>query len=83
MAGVRASRLPYPVHPIQDILSRSARELPGKVAVIDGDRRFTYGELNDYSSRFAAALATMGVAKGDRVGIMAPNCTTLSSGSKP
>ena len=75
MAAVRASRFPYPVRPIQDILSRAARELPGKVAVIDGDRRFTYRELDDYSSRFAAALAALGVAKGDRVGIMAPNCT--------
>ncbi len=75
MTGVRASRLPYPVRPIQDILSRAARELPGKVAVIDGDRRFTYRELVDYSSRFAAALAVLGVVKGDRIGIMAPNCT--------
>ena len=47
MPGVRASRVPYPVHPIQDILSRAAKELPGKVAVVDGDRRFTYRELDD------------------------------------
>ena len=80
MTGVRASRFPYPVLPIQDILSRAARELPGKVAVIDGDRRFTYRELDDYSSRFAGALATLGVAKGDRVGIMAPNCTEFEIG---
>ena len=75
MTGVRASRFPYPVCPIQDILSRAARELPAKVAVVDGDRRFTYRELDDYSNRFAAALAALGVAKGERVGIMAPNCT--------
>ena len=75
MTGFRASQSPYPVRPIQDILSQAAGEFPGKVAIIDGDRRFTYRQLEEYSNRFAAALATLGVGKGDRVGIMAPNCT--------
>ena len=44
------------------------------MAVIDGERRFTYGQLYDYSRRFAAALTRVGVSKGDRVGVLAPNC---------
>ncbi len=36
--------------------------------------RMTYAELRDASLRFAAALFTLGVRKGDRVAIMLPNC---------
>jgi acyl-CoA synthetase (AMP-forming)/AMP-acid ligase II len=56
------------------VLRRTTSRLPGKTAVIDGDRRYTYKQLDEYSDRFAARLAGLGVAKGDRVGILAPNC---------
>lgn len=36
--------------------------------------RWTYNELNRQSSLLAAALLDMGIAAGDRVGIMAGNC---------
>ena len=74
MSPQRASLAPYAEYPFQDVLRRTAGRLPQKVAVIDGDRRFTYRQLDEYSDRFAAALASLGVAKGDRVGILAPNC---------
>ena len=71
---LRPSLAPYEAYPLQDLLVRTARRLPDKVAVIDGERRFTYRQLDDYSGRFAAALTRLGISKGDRVGIMAPNC---------
>jgi fatty-acyl-CoA synthase len=37
-------------------------------------RRWTYSELDAAVTRFAAGLLRAGVAKGDRVGIWAPNC---------
>ncbi|MFI6495788.1 AMP-binding protein [Nonomuraea typhae] len=37
-------------------------------------RRWTYAELDAEVDRLAAALIARGVAKGDRVGIWAPNC---------
>lgn len=70
----RASLAPYESHPLQQMLRRTARRLPNKVAVIDGERRYTYRQLDSYSDRFAAALAKQEVTKGDRVGILAPNC---------
>ena len=73
-APIRSSLEPYAVHPVQQYLIDAAEKWPSKIAVIDGDRRFTFGELNAHSDRFAAALADMGVKKGDRVGLMAPNC---------
>ena len=42
--------------------------------MIDGERSYTFAQLAEYSDRFAAALATLGVAKGDPVGLIAPNC---------
>lgn len=36
-------------------------------------RQFTYAELDDLSSRFAAALAKLGVERGDRVLLRLPN----------
>ena len=70
----RASLAPYESYPVQELLKRTARRLPNKVAVIDGERRFTYRQIDEYSNRLAAALTTHGVAKGDNVGILAPNC---------
>ena len=70
----RPSLAPYESYPLQDLLRRTAARLPDKTAVIDGDRRFTYKQLQEYSDRLAATLATLGVSKGDRVGILAPNC---------
>ena len=70
----RASLAPYESYPIQSLLSRTASRLPDKVAVIDEERSFTYRQLQDYSDRFACALATMGVTKRDHVAVLAPNC---------
>ena len=74
MTPQRPSLAPYESFPLQSLLSRTASRLPHKVAVIDGERSFTYRQLQEYSDRFAAALAAMGVSKGDYVGILAPNC---------
>ena len=41
----------------------------GKIAIVDGDRRITYGELADHVRRVASALRQHNVRKGDRVGI--------------
>ena len=71
---VRPSLAPYPTYPLQHILSATARRLPQKPAIIDGEHVYSYQQLDMYSSRFAAALARLGVEKGDRVGLLAPNC---------
>lgn len=70
----RASLAPYEEYPIAELLRRTATRLPNKVAVIDGERTYTYQQFDHYSDRFAAALARLGVSKGDRVSILAPNC---------
>ena len=53
-----------PLTPIRFLLW-AADEYGSKVGVVDGDRRLTYSELLDRSSRLAAALGGLGVKAGD------------------
>ncbi|TDU83753.1 long-chain acyl-CoA synthetase [Kribbella voronezhensis] len=55
------------------IASESARSHPGKVAVISGDHRITYAELDQLSDRFASNLRARGIRPGDAVGLQLPN----------
>ncbi|MDQ3482181.1 MAG: AMP-binding protein, partial [Pseudomonadota bacterium] len=43
-------------------------------ALISGDERLTFADLDSWSERLAKALAARGIAKGDRVGIAMRNC---------
>ena len=43
-------------------------------AVIAGDERLTFRQLDELSDRLARGLAASGIAKGDRVGIAMRNC---------
>jgi fatty-acyl-CoA synthase len=47
---------------------------PDSAALADARRRLTYGELEHEINQVAHALIGLGVAPGDRVGIMLPNC---------
>ncbi|MYA61587.1 MAG: 4-coumarate--CoA ligase family protein [Dehalococcoidia bacterium] len=71
---LRRSLAPYESYPLDGLLTRASQRFGNKTAVIDGDRRFTYRQVGAHSDRLAAALAGMGVVKGDRVAILAPNC---------
>jgi amino acid adenylation domain-containing protein len=54
---------------VQHFLENSARRFPDKVALIYGDRRLTYSEINDMADLLAYSLVEMGVKRGDRVAI--------------
>jgi len=47
---------------------------PAKEAVVDGDRRLSYGELERLTNQLAHGLVSMGVKHGDRCAILAYNC---------
>jgi fatty-acyl-CoA synthase len=53
--------------------ARRARIDPSKVALAQGDRTLTYGELAHQVDRLAGALAARGVERGDRVAYLGPN----------
>ncbi|WCK53369.1 long-chain-fatty-acid--CoA ligase [Aneurinibacillus sp. Ricciae_BoGa-3] len=58
---------------IQDFLKRAVYHYPNKTAVIDGDRRITYREIQKRINRLANALQQQGITKGDRIAILSPN----------
>jgi fatty-acyl-CoA synthase len=60
-------------HTLGDILRRTAARTPGKTAVICGEVRWTYAELDRITNRFANGLAALGVARGDRIAIVSRN----------
>jgi fatty-acyl-CoA synthase len=57
-------------------LHRLSTRYPGSEAVVDvpTGRRWTYEQLDADTDSVASGLLTLGIAKGDRVGIWAPNC---------
>src|SRR4029079_7115983 len=56
-----------------DLFEAVADTVPDNTAVICGDRRYTYAELDERSTRLANHLLGAGVAVGDHVGIYAYN----------
>ncbi len=58
---------------VGDFLRRAAKLYPGKLAIIDGDRRFTYREFQQRVNQLAHALLRLGVEPGERVCILSPN----------
>lgn len=61
-----------PLSPVS-FLTRAAHIYPHRVAVVHGERRFTYAQFLERARRLASALARAGVGTGDTVAIMAPN----------
>ena len=61
-------------HAFGDIPRRTAQRFAHKTAIIDGDTRLTFAELNEAIDRTAAALNHNGVFKGDKVALLSHNC---------
>jgi fatty-acyl-CoA synthase len=58
---------------VGDFLRRAAKLYVGKIAIIDGERRFTYREFQERANRLSHALLGLGVGQGERVCILSPN----------
>lgn len=58
---------------LSESVTAHARTRPGKVAARDSHRALTYREWDERASRLAAALRSRGLAKGDRVALLAYN----------
>src|SRR5438876_6729913 len=66
--------LTYPGRPLSEILDTSAVDVPDRTATVFLGAELTFRDIKTRSDRCAIALARRGVGKGDRVGIMLPNC---------
>jgi len=63
------------MYTLREMIDDSARRYPDKTALIFDDRRYTFREVNQRVNSLVNALADLGVGKGDRVGVLAYNCS--------
>src|SRR3712207_319616 len=52
---------------LRDMLEFAAARYPENLAIVEGDRRYTYAEWDERVNAVANALKNLGVGKGDRV----------------
>ena len=71
---VPTSLAPYPRESVFALLQNAAAGFPDRPALAFFGRHLSYGWLLKEVERFSAVLAGLGVAKGDRVGLILPNC---------
>ncbi|MFD0920448.1 AMP-binding protein [Saccharopolyspora rosea] len=65
---------PLGERPITDHLRHWAVHAPQRTAIVYYGTEISYAELDELSDRFAGWLAEVGVRRGDRVGVLLPNC---------
>ncbi len=65
--GTRRAWTPLHSTTLADVLREHRRSRPQRLAVVDGDVRRTFPELDERVNRLAHALAAEGVGSGDRV----------------
>jgi long-chain acyl-CoA synthetase len=72
--GVPHSLAPYPERTLLDVFAETVRERPTHPVLFFKGQRLAAHALDRLSDSFAAALVDLGVKKGDRVGVVLPNC---------
>ncbi len=60
------------------LLGNSAAAAPGRLAVIDPDKSLSYALLDQSADAIAQALHGRGIAKGDRIAVLARNCVDFA-----
>lgn len=66
-------RIDYPQVPVFHFFDAAAQKYPGLACTVFRDDVVTYAQMSGLVNRLAAALAALGVKKGDRVGLFLPN----------
>jgi long-chain acyl-CoA synthetase len=66
--------LEYPALPLHGLLEQTAARYPQRTATIFFGAQLSYRALDAAANRFAHALLSFGLKRGDRVALMLPNC---------
>jgi len=67
-------RAPIPVAPLHTLMQNAGTRYGDRPAFDFLGRRTTWAEAADMTARIAAGLQRLGYAKGDRIGLLLPNC---------
>ena len=73
-AGVPHTLAPYPERTMLDYFADGLRARPDAPVLLFKGSQLTHRELENAANAFAAALAALGVKRGDRVALNLPNC---------
>jgi long-chain acyl-CoA synthetase len=73
-SGVPATLAPYPNRTLIDYVADAARARPRSPALLFKGATISYAELDRLSDACASAFAALGITRGDRVGLLLPNC---------
>lgn len=65
---------------VHSFLEESAAQTPDKTALVCGEQRLTYAQIDAMANRLAQALLANGVGRGDRVLLFLPNSVELVVG---
>jgi fatty-acyl-CoA synthase len=65
-----------PLTPLSFLL-RAAEVYPERVAVVDGEQKFTWRQHAERCRRLASALRKVGLKRGDAVAVLAPNTSAM------
>ncbi|WP_346182248.1 MupA/Atu3671 family FMN-dependent luciferase-like monooxygenase [Streptomyces osmaniensis] len=76
-AWQRGPSRPVPDTTVHELVARRAAELPGSIAVISGDTRLTYRQLDDRAERLANALRERHPGGGAEVVLWLPRSADL------
>jgi acyl-CoA synthetase (AMP-forming)/AMP-acid ligase II len=60
------------------VLAGRAKLEPDRPALLSGNQCFSYRELNERCNRWAQSFLSLGLRKGDRVGLLLMNCAEFS-----
>lgn len=60
--------------PLYQMLNLAVAQFFDRPATIFQNADLSFGEMKQQADRLAAALSRLGIGKGDRVGVMLPNC---------
>src|SRR3990170_7910443 len=72
--GENLIKLPRSQWTLGNLLREKAERNRGKIFLLFQDQAFTYEQFEEKSNQVAHALDSLGVRKGDKVGVFLPNC---------
>jgi long-chain acyl-CoA synthetase len=72
--GVKATLAPYPQRTVLEYVSEAAANDPQHPAILFKGSTLTYGQLDQFSNACAAAFASLGIGRRERIALLMPNC---------
>ena len=62
-----------------EVLARTTRQFPERIALVEGERQITYGDYNRLVNRYANGLLALGVGPGEHVAVWMYNSIELTA----